>query len=469
MAQREVVDSLAALSRFAGVPREELEWLAARGEVRAYAAGTILLDEASPSDEMYIILAGRASVYMNRGGAWRKSTEAGPGQVVGAIPYSRMQFAPGRLIVEDDADLLALRRTHFADLQRDCHALTTALVHEMIDRTRSHQMAELHEDRLQALGRLAAGLAHELNNPASAAARSALTLADLVDRAEHGARALAEAPLGGVQLAALDAVRTACAPSATSSGTIELAEREDQFAEWLERHGIDPVGADTLAASEVRVADLERLASVLPPSTLEAAVRWVTCGRAARALAEHVAAATGRVHALVDAVKRFTLMDRESVPGEIDLAQGLADTLTMLENKSRTAGVEVRFEVAPDLPRVYGFGSEINQVWEKLIDNAIDAAGRGGHVSITASSRGEDVVVFVTDDGAGIPSQYRARVFEPFFTTKPVGQATGLGLHLARRVVLLHHGDVDFTSEPGRTTFQVRLPVSGAMPPRAEP
>jgi signal transduction histidine kinase len=375
-----------------------------------------------------------------------------------------MRGAPGRLVVEDEAEVFVLHRSHFADLERECHELTAALVHEMIDRSRSHQMAELHEDRLQSLGRLAAGLAHELNNPASAASRSALSLAGLLDAAEQGARTLAQARLTDEQLEVVDAVRAACAAAVSSRGAIELAEREDQFADWLERHGVDSIGADVLATSELSTADLDRFASVLEPSSLGAAIQWVTRGRAARDVAAHVAAAAGRIHGLVDAVKRFTLMDRESVPGEIDVAQGLADTLTMLGTKARTRAVEVRLEAAPDLPRIHGFGSEINQVWERLIDNAIDAAGRDGHVSVSAAVRGEDVVVLVADDGPGIPKKHRARIFEPFFTTKPVGQATGLGLHLARRFVVFHHGDVDFTSEPGRTVFRVRLPISYSSP-----
>jgi signal transduction histidine kinase len=172
--------------------------------------------------------------------------------------------------------------------------------------------------------------------------------------------------------------------------------------------------------------------------------------------------ATGRIHDLVDAVKRFTFMDRESLPGEIDVAQGLADTLAMLQHKSSAKAVDVRLEVASDIPRVYGFGSEINQVWEKLVDNAIDAADRGGHVTVMVTSRGDAVVVQVTDDGPGIPEEHRERVFDPFFTTKPVGHGSGLGLDLARRAVLFHHGDLAFTSEPGRTVFRVQLPVTGA-------
>ena len=249
----EVADRLAALSLFADVPRAELEWFAARGGVRACAAGTILLDSGAPADEMYILLAGRSAFYVNMGGSWRKVTESGVGQVDGAIPYSRARFAPGRLAVEDDATLFAFPRAHFAELVVACRALTAALVHVMIDRAREYRAAQMHDERLQSLSRLASGLAHELNNPASAASRSALSLAGLLDAAEGAARALARARLTDDQLDVLDAVRTACARPGPPLGAIELADREELFAHWLENHGLEMLGADALAASDVRV------------------------------------------------------------------------------------------------------------------------------------------------------------------------------------------------------------------------
>jgi signal transduction histidine kinase len=289
---------------------------------------------------------------------------------------------------------------------------------------------------------------------------SARSLAPLLDGAEHAARTLSHARLSDDQLAILDSVSAACAVPGRATGPIELSARQDAFADWLERLHLDSSGADTLASSGVEIADLDRLAATLPPAVLGAAITSVANGRTVRALAAEVAAAAGRIHGLVEAVKGFTFMDRETVPGEVDIARGLADTLTVLQNKSRRLSVEVRLDAAPDLPRVNGFGSEINQVWEKLVDNAIDAAGTGGHVAVRATSRADRLVVEVTDDGPGILEANRARVFDPFFTTKPMGQGTGLGLHLARRVVLFHHGEIDFTSEPGRTTFRVRFPAA---------
>lgn len=458
----DLVDRLASLELLASVPRGELEWLTARSETRAYAAGTIVRQRGAEVDEMFVMLSGRVAFSMPRGGGWRTILEAGAGYVLGLIPYSRFQKAPGNLVVQDDATVLALHRTHFPDLVRDCPELTAALVHHMLDRARDYQAARLHDDRLESLGKLAAGLAHELNNPASAAARNAQSLAALLDQVEHASRALAGARLSDAQLEALDAVRAACAETPPPRSALEAADHEDDIAEWLERRALDPLLAEPLARSEVPLAALDALANAIPEEALGVAIRWVASGTAAREVVRQIASASGRIHDLVAAVKGFTFMDREAVPEEVDVARGLADTIVMLESKSRAKSVEVRLETADGLPRVYGFGSEINQVWEKLIDNAIEAAGSEGNVSITATFRGDAVVVRVTDTGPGIPEQIQSRVFDPFFTTKPVGQGTGLGLDFARRLVHRHHGDIDFTSQPGRTVFRVRLPLTGA-------
>jgi signal transduction histidine kinase len=199
------------------------------------------------------------------------------------------------------------------------------------------------------------------------------------------------------------------------------------------------------------MAALERLAGALPPEAVGIATRWIASGCAARVASRQIAVATGRIHDLVGAVKAFTFMDREGVPEPVDVARGLADTLAMLEGKARAKSASVHLETAAGLPRVHGFGSEINQVWEKLVDNALDAVGHEGRVTITATTRGDSIVVRVADDGPGIPEAIRARVFDPFFTTKPLGHGTGLGLDLARRIVHLHRGDIEFSTQPGRT------------------
>jgi signal transduction histidine kinase len=320
---------------------------------------------------------------------------------------------------------------------------------------------QLNDDRLQSLSRLASGFAHELNNPASAASRTARSMAGLLDEEQRAAWALASARLTDDQLAVVESIRKDCGRVAKKRTSLEAADREDDVADWLSRHCVDGVAADALAASDVSLAALDGLADAIPRETLGTVVRWIASSFAVCDASRQIETATSRIHELIAAVKGFTFMDREGVPEDVDVARGLADTLAMLETKARAKSVTVQLDTAAGLPRVHGYGSEINQVWEKLVDNALDAVGMMGHVAITATTRGDSIVVRVTDDGPGIPEEIRARVFDPFFTTKSVGH-TGLGLDIARRVVNLHRGDIDFTTQPGRTVFRVRLPIAGA-------
>jgi signal transduction histidine kinase len=460
MSTDSIIDRLAALEIFQSVPRTELEWLAERGAVRIYEVGSIPSRIGEPIDEMIVLLAGHVGLYAEAGGNRRKILDFGAGGIGGMLPYSRFQKAPGSSIVEEEATMFALHRRYFPELVRECPGLTTVLVHRMVDRAREYRATQLNDDRLQSLSRLASGFAHELNNPASAAARTAHSLVGLLDEEERAARELAGAGLSPDQLAAVDVIRHDCGRGVQARTALEAADREDDIAEWLSRHDIDATVAENLAKSDVTIAALDRVAGALPSPALGMAVRWVASGCAARAALQEIEAATARIHDLVRAVKGFTFMDREGVAEHVDIARGLADTLAMLETKARAKSVTVRFEAAADLPRVDGFGSEINQLWEKLADNAIDAVGNRGTVTVTATARGDSILVRIADDGPGIPEEIRSRIFDPFFTTKPVGQGTGLGLDMARRIVHLHGGDIDFTSQPGHTVFRVRLPAA---------
>jgi signal transduction histidine kinase len=457
----EAADSLARLQLLESVPRDEIAWLVERGELRRYPEGAVIRSPGMAVEGMDIVLTGRVGMYAAKSGGWRKVTDVGVGYAAGALPYSRMRAAPGNLIAEEATTLFVLHERHFRDLITECPGVTTALVHHMIDRTRQFRTFEMHDERLLALGKLASGLAHELNNPAAGASSAARSLASLLDDAERSSRALAAARLDHTQLDAIDAVRSASARVAPARGALEAADREDDFTAWSERHGIESAALEALASSDLSLDALDALADALPAESLAAALGWIAAGAAARDVATQIRNATTRISDLVDAVKGFTFMDRERMPAEVDVAQGLADTIAVLESKSSAKSVDLRLDTADRLPAVWGYGSEINQVWQTLIDNAIDAVDVAGSVTITASVRGDSIVVRVADNGSGIPGENLSRVFDPFFTTKSVGRGSGLGLHQARHTVHLHNGDIELSSKPGRTVFRVRLPASG--------
>jgi signal transduction histidine kinase len=359
--------------------------------------------------------------------------------------------------------LLAVHRDHLRDLTRDCHAVTALLVHTMVDRARAFTTSDLRNEKMISLGKLSAGLAHELNNPAAAIERSAARLRQRLDEAESAARSLGAARLTDAQLAAVDRVRDACggAPHGVRSPLDQIAH-EEAIADWLSARGLDARIAESLADTAATTEALDALAAVVSGPALDAALRWTACGCVVRGLATEIQDAAMRVSGLVIAIKGFTHMDQGLTAEPVDLTQGLGNTVSILRTKARAKSATVSVEVEPGLPRVRGFVGELNQVWANLIDNAIDAIAIGGRVEISATRGIGGVDVRVVDNGPGVPADIRSRIFDPFFTTKPVGQGTGLGLDIVRRLVKHNDGVIDVVSEPGRTEFRVTLPMAEA-------
>jgi len=462
MPTEELVDILAHHRTIGKAPREELAWIAAHGILQQLQPGAIVASHTEVADALYIVLSGRLSHHVNRGAGRRKVMEWLGGDVTGVLPYSRMTTAPGDTIVDEVTEAFRISRDDLPALIRNCYEVTAILVHVMTDRARRFTSTDLRDEKLISLGKLASGLAHELNNPASAAMRSAKSLASALSEAEEAARNLAVAGLTSVQLKEFDRVRALLltfTPQPHMSGLV-LADREEAIGEWLGHHDLDGVPAEELARTAITIEVLDGLARTLHGDTLGAALRWIAGGANARSLAYDIDRAATRIHALVASVKGFTHMDRAPVAEPVDIPRGLDDTVAMLDGKARAKSVAITLTVAPDLPRIRGVGVEINQIWMNLIDNAIDAAPERGHLEVTATQAGTDVVVRVIDDGAGIPEDILENIFDPFFTTKPVGEGTGLGLDIVRRIVQWHSGEIEVHSRPGRTEFCVKMPVS---------
>jgi signal transduction histidine kinase len=322
--------------------------------------------------------------------------------------------------------------------------------------------SDLHNEKMISLGKLSAGLAHELNNPASAIERCASLLEDRLEDTDKATRALGAAKLSDLQLAAVDAILASCLAkqSQTVRSCLEQCDREEAIADWLASHKLDPANAPMLADTEVTFEALDQIAAVVSGPALNAVLRWAAAGCAARRLTSGIQGAAMRISGLVTAIKGFTNMDQAMVAEPVDLAFSLGNTVAVLNSKATEKSAEVAVQLQGDLPPVHGFAAELNQIWGNLLENALDAVPAGGRIDVIATREDQRVVVRIVDNGPGIPAQDLARIFDPFFTTKPIGEGTGLGLDIVRRLVRNNDAVIDVDSKPGRTEFRVTLPIS---------
>ena len=463
----ELLARLAAHRTVGQAPRAELEWLADHGEIRHYRPGELVSRKGEPVDGMHVLLKGHLTHYRDQGGTNRKMMDWREGDVTGHLPYSRLDRAPGNTVIDEPSESLFIARANLAALAVACPQITASLVHIMVDRARAFTSSDLQFEKLASLGKLAAGLAHELNNPASAAARSAQLVTAALGEADAASRALGAVQLEPHDQAVIDRVRDLCFDSGATQvrSPLERSDREESIAQWLEAHGADAAQAAALAETAVTLEQLDELAGALAGDKLRATLRWVAAGCTVRGLARDIERAASRVHTLVSAVKSFTYMDKATVPEPVDLGRGLNDTLALLAAKARGKSAGVTLDVSTDLPRVRAFGSELNQVWVNLIDNALDAVAENGRVTVATRQDGSTVIVRVTDDGPGIPPEVKDRIFDPFFTTKPVGKGTGLGLDIVRRLLDHNAASIEVESQPGRTEFRVTLPIAAMTQP----
>ena len=318
-------------------------------------------------------------------------------------------------------------------------------------------------EKMAALGKLSAGLAHELNNPASAAGRASSQLLEALSELQAAPAELTGTGVDQGLWAILnlwDQKMQARADEPIDLSPLEASDREQELLDWLDQHGIDGgwYMASTLVAAGFKIDELVEFADSIPSNALGGAIGWLCRCYTARDLATAVVRSSQTISKLVDAVKSYTFMDQDTVQN-IDVHQGIDDTITIFgENLSE--GVELVREYDRELPRVEVRGSELNQVWTNLLDNAIDALDGNGTITIRTYREGDYLAVAFSDDGKGVPEDIQSKIFDPFFTTKDVGEGAGLGLDVARRVVVDRcNGQMGFSSQPGETVFWVHLPI----------
>ncbi len=382
---------------------------------------------------------------------------------MGAIPVLTETGFAGRMVAETDVRLAAIGGEDFIDLvmtQRPVHRRVMRAIRPVATRI---AVREQTRERLASLGTMAAGLAHELNNPATAARRAASDLAEALDVLASTIGRFVESGIEREQAQALVAMQREALGRIESESTLaalDAADAEEDLVGSLQRLGVaEPWRLATpLAAAGIDAAWLDQVASIAGEGT-SAAIAWIAASLTARELAAEIAESTERMGKLVKAIKAYAFMDRGELV-EIDIHEGLETTLVMLGHKLKHTSIKLEREYDRSLPKLTLRGSELNQVWTNLLANAIEALGEAGTIRITTARDGVCARVDIADDGPGIPDDIRDRVFDPFFTTKDVGEGTGLGLDTARRIVTDRlNGSIEFESEPGRTVFHVWLPL----------
>jgi signal transduction histidine kinase len=469
-------DGLRQLFLFADLDDEQLDWVAGHGDVVAFPAGTDLAVEGAPADCFYVLLSGTLTLSRRVG---RDDVEFMRSSLHGGYAGAT-QFYLGDQVAQTylntvravtDCTVLALPAREFSVTFRDWFPMATHLLQGLFVGQRNSTEVISQRERLLAMGKLTAGLTHELNNPAAAAARAAASLQERFAGMRHKLALLSEGRIDGRVLRALTDLQetfVAGIGAAEELSALERADREDDLGGWLEDHEVTQPWelAAVFVPAGLGTADLDKVADAIDPGFLEPALRWLAYTVETELLLSEIRDSTRRISALVDAAKQYSQMDR-SPHQETDLRLGLDATLVMLGGKI-APGITVVKDYDRALPPVPAYAAELNQVWTNLIANALDAMEGHGTLTLRTAVDGDRALVEVGDTGPGIPEDLQRRVFEPFFTTKPVGQGTGLGLDVSWRIVVNRHGgDLRVVSRPGDTRLQVRLPLREAV--RADP
>jgi signal transduction histidine kinase len=464
---------LRELFLFADLGDEQLAWISANGDVVEVPMGDDVVAEAEPATCFYVLLAGQIAMSRTVGGDRVETTRTGQrGVYFGAVQFylnddtARTYGATVRAI--SDCVLLALPAKEFAVEFGRWFPMAVHLLEGMILGMRQGNALIGERERLLALGKLSAGLTHELNNPAAAAGRATVALRDRVEGMRHKLAMIASGKLAGVQLKKLVMAQEEFVKKvrhAPSLSPLEASDREDELGDWLDDHEIRGGWelAPIFVAGGLDVGDLEAVYAASDSETLEGAVRWLAYTVETESLLREITDATTRISDLVLAAKQYSQMDRAPYRW-IDIHEGLDATLVMFGRKLEgEGGVTIVKDYDRTLPTIPAYPAELNQVWTNIIDNAIDAMNCSGTLTVRTRREDDCAIVEITDTGPGIPADVRQRIFEPFFTTKAVGHGTGLGLDVSYRVVVTrHHGDIRVQSEPGTTTFQVFLPMTEA-------
>jgi len=458
----ETLELLRNVPAFAGIPDDQVSWFLSKSEEVRLRTGDTLVRQGDPANAMFVLLEGELQVRGEFAGetiVWDQK----PGAVGGLLPFSRMKNYPVSLRALTDARGLRFPASQFPELVHQSPELTTRLVGLMSDRIRETTRIEQQHDRLAALGKLSAGLAHELNNPASAAKRASSQLRDVLKRLKNASHELGRRQLTQEQKAEIERLEASLMQAdGPPPDPLSASALEEEIDSLLRSHGQNDLWqlAADLARRNFKPEALEHLFVTLGIDTARAALVRISASVEIAGLLREIENSTSRISDLVGAIKEYTFMD-QAPKQNVDIVKTLENTLIILNHKlKRGISVEREYDKTPLL--VTSYGSELNQVWTNIIDNAIDAMGGKGELRVRTYRQDGCAVVEIVDNGPGISGEVLPHIFEPFFTTKGVGEGTGLGLDIVQRIVRKHRGSIQVRSKPGNTCFQVWLPLTAA-------
>jgi signal transduction histidine kinase len=453
-----LVDEIRKIAVFTDLPQEHLEWFVANCMEARFTTGEIVYKEGTKAEYMSIFLEGRIFARREADGANSPVFIVEKGDVTGFLPFSRMTQLTITGRAEEPVHLLLFPATLFQEMFQRMPVLGKRLVGLLTDRVREVTRNEQQLDKLAALGKLSAGLAHELNNPAAAAARASDALLECLARL----RKLDALPyLSESNCAAIAKIETELRAELQPPAfrdQLERSDREESITTWLEGHNVPEAWklSSLLVDANFTRDQLERYLTAVGATMPTALSRFATMLEMERIIGQ-VAHSTRRISTLVKAIKEYSYMDQSPVQ-EVDIVRGLETTIAIMEHKLKK-GIQVIREFAPGVPKVTANGGELNQIWTNLIDNAADAMKDKGKLRVRVTHEDDYVLVEIIDNGSGIPEDVQPHIFEPFFTTKGVGDGTGLGLDAVQRIVRKNRGSINFDSVPGETRFQVRIPI----------
>ena len=447
------------------LPDEHIKWIAERVEYRELQDGELSTKKDDPADVMWLIPEGRLDFYMDINGRqvfyYAFQNDSFSGGAGGLLPYSRMKKSPGYAYSVGKTKKYTLHKKYFRELEQLNPALVQRLIGYMTERARSFATTKLQHEKVSALGKLAAGIAHEMNNPASAINRISTELSKRLKQNYNLTENLLSHKISidhirKVRLMVEEkeqAVKEKLSP-------LQKMEREDEVNNWLEQKGItgNDVAGEIFAEHRITSSDLETIRNGVSNEAFIQVLHWIENLLISQRIIKDLEEASARISNLVGAIKSHVHMDQTNELQPTDIHRDIENTLTLMGYKLRGKNIKVRKSFDENIEEIPAYVGELNQVWTNIIDNAIDALPQNGEITIETSSDEKNVYVKIIDNGPGIPEEIISRIFDPFFTTKKVGEGTGIGLDLVNRIIDHHNGEVKVDSKPGRTEFVICIP-----------